>query len=221
MLDTSVVIAADVGPLEGDLAISCVTLAELHFGVLVATTRQVRAERLRRLLLLQRTFQALPLDEGTEWFQPSNLEITDIAVGEKGLGNPATNVIPAKASARISIRFNDRHTGESLTRKIEAMAAPYGGSVRAVVSGEAFLTLPGAFSALVVEAVKAETGITPEISTSGGTSDARFLRALSPVIECGLSNATMHKRDEAVAVADLAALARIYRRIALAGLASG
>ena len=174
-----------------------------------------------KLVALLGELEALPLDEGTEWFQPSNLEITDIAVGEKGLGNPATNVIPAKASARISIRFNDRHTGESLTRKIEAMAAPYGGSVRAVVSGEAFLTLPGAFSALVVEAVKAETGITPEISTSGGTSDARFLRALSPVIECGLSNATMHKRDEAVAVADLAALARIYRRIALAGLASG
>jgi succinyl-diaminopimelate desuccinylase len=83
-----------------------------------------------------------------------------------------------------------------------------------VISGEAFLTLPGAFSELVAAAVEAETGLVPEASTSGGTSDARFLRALCPVIEFGLSNATMHKRDEAVAIADLDVLARIYRRIA-------
>jgi len=134
------------------------------------------------------------------------------------VGNPATNVIPPKAAARISIRFNDRHTGESLTELITTIAARHGGTARSVISGEAFITLPGAFSELVRDAVKAETGIEPEASTTGGTSDARFLRALCPVIEFGLNNATMHKRDEAVAIADLPVLARIYRRIAEAAL---
>ena len=169
-----------------------------------------------RLVAMLAELDALVLDEGTEWFQPSNLEITDLTVG-----NPATNVIPPKASARISIRFNDRHTGESLSAMVAEIAERHGGSARSVISGEAFLTLPGAFSALVVDAIAAETGLEAEISTSGGTSDARFLKALCPVIEFGLSNATMHKRDEAVAVADLEALARIYRRIVLAGLAGG
>ncbi|MFA7602134.1 MAG: succinyl-diaminopimelate desuccinylase [Novosphingobium sp.] len=166
-----------------------------------------------RLVALLAELDALVLDEGTDWFQPSNLEITDIAIG-----NPATNVIPARASARISIRFNDRHTGAGLAERVAAIAARHGGTARAVVSGEAFLTLPGEFSQLVAGAVRAETGLTPEASTSGGTSDARFLRALCPVIEFGLSNATMHKRDEAVAIADLEVLARIYRRIAQAAL---
>ena len=102
-----------------------------------------------------------------------------------------------------------------------AEGAKHGATTRAVISGEAFLTLPGAFSALVVEAISAETGVQPEISTSGGTSDARFLKSLCPVIEFGLSNATMHKRDEAVAVADLESLARIYRRIVQAALQAG
>jgi succinyl-diaminopimelate desuccinylase len=167
-----------------------------------------------RLVALLAELDGLVLDEGTDWFQPSNLEITDIAIG-----NPATNVIPAKASARISIRFNDRHTGEGLAARVAEIAARHGGTTRAVISGEAFLTLPGAFSELVAAAVEAETGLAPEASTSGGTSDARFLRALCPVIEFGLSNATMHKRDEAVAIADLDVLARIYRRIAEAALA--
>lgn len=162
-----------------------------------------------KLVALLAELDALVLDEGTEWFQASNLEITDIAIG-----NPAHNVIPPQATARISIRFNDLHTGESLTRLVSDIAGRHGGTVRAVVSGEAFLTLPGPFSDLVREAVQAETGIAPEASTSGGTSDARFLRRLCPVIEFGLNNATMHKRDEAVAVADLPVLARIYRRIA-------
>jgi succinyl-diaminopimelate desuccinylase len=87
-----------------------------------------------------------------------------------------------------------------------------------VISGEPFLTPPGTFSALVAHAVEAETGMVPEASTSGGTSDARFLKDLCPVIEFGLVNATMHKRDEAVAIADLEAVARIYRHIALAAL---
>lgn len=157
---------------------------------------------------------ALVLDEGTDWFQPSNLEITDITVG-----NPATNVIPARAHARLSIRFNDLHTGQALADMVNAIAEKHGGTARAVVSGEAFLTPPGAFSAMVARAVEAETGLIPEASTTGGTSDARFLKALCPVIEFGLCNATMHKRDEAVAVPDLDALARIYARIATAALA--
>ncbi len=166
-----------------------------------------------KVVALLAELDALVLDEGTDWFQASNLEITDIAIG-----NPATNVIPARATARISIRFNDVHTGAGLAERVAGMAARHGATARAVVSGEAFLTLPGHFSRLVAEAVEVETGLVPEASTSGGTSDARFLRALCPVIEFGLSNATMHKRDEAVAIADLDVLARIYRRIAEAAL---
>lgn len=167
-----------------------------------------------RLIALLAELEALNLDEGTEWFQPSNLEVTDITVG-----NPATNVIPRQASARISIRFNDLHTGNSLARTVAAIAHRHGGTSRQMVSGEAFLTEPGAFSALLVDAIKAETGLEPDLSTTGGTSDARFLKAVCPVIEFGLCNATMHKRDEAVAVADLEVLARIYARVATAALA--
>ena len=168
-----------------------------------------------RLVAMLGELDAWVLDEGTEWFQPSNLEITDLEVG-----NPTTNVIPALAKGRISIRFNDRHSGASLTAQIEAIAARHGGTARCVVSGEPFLTEPGAFSGIVADAVKAETGLVPEASTTGGTSDARFLKDFGPVIDFGLSTATMHKRDEAVALADLETLARIYRRIAEAGLAS-
>ncbi len=167
-----------------------------------------------RMVAILAEIDALTLDVGTDWFQPSNIEITDIAIG-----NPAHNVIPPRATARISIRFNDLHSGEALASRIAGIAARHGGSARAEISGEAFLTPPGAFSELVRHAVEAGTGLTPELSTSGGTSDARFLRRLCPVIELGLCNATMHKRDEAVAIADLDALARIYRRIALAALA--
>ncbi len=169
-----------------------------------------------RLVALLAELDALVLDEGTDWFQPSNLEITEIVVG-----NPATNVIPPKATARISIRFNDRHTGASLAALVEEVARRHGGTTRPVISGEAFLTEPGDFSALLVAAIEAETGVTPDLSTTGGTSDARFLKAVCPVIEFGLCNATMHKRDEAVAMADLEALARIYARVARAALATG
>lgn len=167
-----------------------------------------------RLARMLAELDAMPLDQGTDWFQASNLEITDVAVG-----NPATNVIPSRAEARLSIRFNDRHTGAALAERVAEIAARHGGTARAMISGEPFLTPPGAFSALVAEAVKAETGLDPEPSTTGGTSDARFLRALCPVLEFGLVNATMHKRDEAVAVADLEVLARIYARIARGALA--
>lgn len=168
-----------------------------------------------RLVALLAELDALVLDEGSEWFQPSNLEVTDISVG-----NPAHNVIPAEARARISIRFNDLHTGQGLTAMVEEIAARHGGEVRAVISGESFLTMPGAFSAMLVEAIRSETGLEPELSTTGGTSDARFLRSVCPVIEFGLSNATMHKTDEAVAIPDLTVLARIYRRVAVAALSA-
>jgi succinyl-diaminopimelate desuccinylase len=166
-----------------------------------------------RLVAMLAELKAMPLDDGTDWFQASNLEVTDLTVG-----NPAHNLIPAKASARISIRFNDSHTGAQLAERVAEVAARHGGTARALISGEAFLTPPGAFSDLVSAAVEAETGIKPELSTSGGTSDARFLKSIAPVIEFGLCNATMHKRDEAVALDDLEGLARIYQRIAEATL---
>jgi succinyl-diaminopimelate desuccinylase len=168
---------------------------------------------LPRLVAMLAELDALALDEGTDWFQPSNLEITEIEAP-----NPATNVIPATARARLSVRFNDLHTGAELAERITQIAQRHGGSARPVISGEPFLTPPGAFSDIVAAAVEAETGLKPEPSTTGGTSDARFLRAVCPVIEFGLTNATMHKRDEAVALADLDTLTRIYRRIALAAL---
>ena len=166
-----------------------------------------------RMVAMLTELDALILDEGTEWFQPSNLEITEVEVG-----NPATNVIPARVTARLSIRFNDCHTGQQLADRISEIATRHGGAARPVISGEPFLTPPGEFSTLVADAVRAETGLDPEPSTTGGTSDARFLRSVCPVIEFGLCNATMHKRDEAVALADLDALSRIYTRIAIAAL---
>ena len=162
-----------------------------------------------KLVAMLADLDALVLDEGTDWFQPSNLEITDLEVG-----NPAHNVIPAVAKARISIRFNDCHSGASLSEKVGAIAQEHGGTALPIISGEPFLTPPGTFSDIIAAAVKAETGVDPEPSTTGGTSDARFLRSVCPVIEFGLVNATMHKTDEAVAVEDLAVLSRIYARIA-------
>jgi succinyl-diaminopimelate desuccinylase len=150
---------------------------------------------------------ALILDEGSDWFQPSNLEVTDLDVG-----NPATNVIPARARARLSIRFNDLHTGAALAERVEIIVKRHAPDaiVTPRISGEAFLTEPGPLSTLISAAIEAETGRIPELSTTGGTSDARFLRALCPVVEFGLLNATMHKLDEAVAVADLETLTAIY-----------
>jgi succinyl-diaminopimelate desuccinylase len=171
---------------------------------------------LPRLVALLAELDALVLDDGTDWFQPSNLEITDIEVG-----NPAHNVIPPAARARISIRFNDLHSGPRLGERVREIAARHGATARPVVSGESYLTPPGELSDIVSAAILAETGIKPELSTSGGTSDARFLKDLCPVIDFGPPNATMHKRDEAVALDDLEALARIYRRVALAALQSG
>jgi succinyl-diaminopimelate desuccinylase len=160
-----------------------------------------------RLLRILSAIDAVVLDEGTDWFQPSNIEITDVAVG-----NSATNVIPARATARINIRFNNLHRGEELVERVRGIVAVEGGTLTAKVSGEAFLTDPGPLSEMISGAIQAVTGQAPELSTSGGTSDARFLCKLCPVIEFGLNNATMHKRDEAVSVADLRDLAAIYAK---------
>ena len=153
---------------------------------------------------------AIVLDEGTDWFQPSNIEVTDLTVG-----NPATNVIPAAASARLSIRFNDRHNGAELVERIQAVLDEHapGAKLTARISGEAFFTPPGTLSGLVAAAITRNTGIDPELSTSGGTSDARFLSRVCPVVEFGLTNATMHKLDEAVAIEDVRQLTAIYADI--------
>lgn len=166
-----------------------------------------------KLVAMLAELDSLVLDTGTDWFQPSNLEITDMEVGNK-----AHNVIPAQAKARISIRFNDLHSGASLSERVVAIAEKHGGTALPIISGEPFLTEPGAFSHMLADAIEAETGLKPEQSTTGGTSDARFLRAVCPVIEFGLCNATMHKRDEAVAIPDLDVLTRIYTRAALGAL---
>jgi succinyl-diaminopimelate desuccinylase len=161
-----------------------------------------------KLVAILTEIEAITLDTGTEWFQPSNIEITDITVG-----NPATNVIPAKAQARLSIRFNDLHSGDGLVERLRELVESSGGTLEAMVSGEAFLTPPGELSDTIADCVQAVTGLRPEPSTTGGTSDARFLSKICPVVEFGLCNATMHKLDEAVAIADLDTLSAIYRRV--------
>lgn len=163
-----------------------------------------------KLVRILAAIDTVTLDEGTAWFQPSNIEFTDLEVG-----NGATNVIPASARARLSIRFNDQQKGADLVAMIERIAQDVEPAAKVIgkISGEAFLTPPGALSSLVAEAIRAETGIEADMSTTGGTSDARFLHALCPVVEFGLTNATMHKLDEAVPVEDLHTLTAIYRGI--------
>lgn len=157
---------------------------------------------------------AEPLDQGTEHFQPSTLQITTI-----DCGNPANNVIPAKARATVNIRFNDAHSGESLIAWAEALALAITmetGITFALnpdISGESFVTPPGPFVDLVARSVEAETGRAPELSTSGGTSDARFVKDHCPVVEFGLVGATMHQVDERVPVDQIETLKRIYARI--------
>ncbi len=166
-----------------------------------------------KMVAMLAELDSLVLDTGTDWFQPSNLEITEMEVGNK-----AHNVIPQQAKARISIRFNDLHSGASLSERVASIAENHGGRALPIISGEPFLTEPGAFSNMLADAIEAETGVKPEQSTTGGTSDARFLRTVCPVIEFGLCNATMHKRDEAVSIPDLDTLTRIYTRTALGAL---
>lgn len=193
---------------------SCVTWIEVEGREGHVAYPHLADNPLPRLVAMLAEYDALELDRGNAWFQPSNLEIIDIAVG-----NTASNVIPPRAQARLSVRFNDLHTGAEIAALMREIAARHGGAARPVIYGESFITPPGAFSEMIADAVEAETGLRPEASTTGGTSDARFLKDLCPVIEFGLCNATMHKRDEAVAIADLETLARIYARIAQAALA--
>ncbi|MFZ0267643.1 succinyl-diaminopimelate desuccinylase [Caulobacter sp.] len=158
--------------------------------------------------------QSRVLDDGYTGFQPSNLEVTTVDVG-----NTATNVIPASAKARINIRFNPAHQGKDLQAWIEQecreAAEGFSGRVEALckISGEAFLTAPGAFTDVIVAAVGDATGRVPELSTTGGTSDARFIRSLCPVVEFGLVGATMHAVDERVPVQEVQDLANIYQAL--------
>jgi succinyl-diaminopimelate desuccinylase len=152
----------------------------------------------------------LHLDDGTDQFPPSNLEFT-------GIDTPthASNVIPGSATAQLNIRFNNLQRGADLVKVVEEIAereAP-GANVRARISGEAFLTPPGPLYDVVVQAIEEETGEKPELSTSGGTSDGRFLIQLCPVVDFGLPNATMHKVNECAAVADIEQLSRTYARV--------
>ncbi|THD85352.1 succinyl-diaminopimelate desuccinylase [Aliigemmobacter aestuarii] len=154
------------------------------------------------------------LDRGTDHFDPSTLAITTIDTG-----NPANNVIPAQCRATVNIRFNDLHSGASLSVWLRGMAdqvqAETGVTMdmTASISGESFLTPPGEFSAMIARAVQAETGRIPEASTSGGTSDARFVKDLCPVVEFGLVGKTMHQVDERVPVEQIVQLKGIYTRI--------
>ncbi|WP_333817292.1 succinyl-diaminopimelate desuccinylase [Tabrizicola sp.] len=169
---------------------------------------------LSAMVKLLARLEAEPLDRGTQHFDPSTLAITTI-----DCGNPAGNVIPAKATARINIRFNDTHSGDTLSawlrHEAEAVAETTGTTIalKISVSGEAFLTPPGELSAMVAKAVQAETGRKPVASTSGGTSDARFIKDHCPVVEFGLVGKTMHQVNERVAVDQIDQLKAIYTRI--------
>ena len=162
--------------------------------------------------ILARFYDA-PLDYGSVYFSPSNLEVTTIDVG-----NPTVNVIPASAEARFNVRFNDRQSADALKALFTEQATlalagmDLSLSLEFDPSSDAFLTEPGPLDALLSEAVSEITGLTPSLATDGGTSDARFIKEYCPVVEFGLSNATIHKVDEHVAIADLEQLTAVYRR---------
>ena len=169
---------------------------------------------IRYLVRIMSELMSESLDYGNDFFDPSNLEFTSVDVG-----NRATNVIPAEASARFNVRFNDRHTQASLknwleTRCVQAAAGDVSCRIEyAQGNSDAFLTRPGPFVDLVAGAIADVTGRKPSLSTSGGTSDARFIKDYCPVIEFGLVGQTMHQVDERVPTADLVALTAVYRRI--------
>src|SRR5687768_3278074 len=163
-----------------------------------------------KLARVVEALEAVHLDDGTDAFPPSNLEFTGISTPTQ-----ASNVIPATATAQLNIRFNNLQRGADLVRMVEEIAqreAP-GAKVRARISGEAFLTPPGELYDVLVSAIREETGVDPELSTSGGTSDGRFLIQLCPVVDFGLPNASMHKVGEHARVEDIRALSRIYKRV--------
>ena len=153
---------------------------------------------------------AAKLDGGNAFFQPSSLQITTVDVG-----NPVTNVIPGLATARLNIRFNDGHTGASLTAWLREVLDKHTPEAELTVSisGEAFLTRPGREIEILAQAIESVTGIAPDRNTGGGTSDARFISRYCPVAEFGLVGATMHKVDEAVPIADLLQLTNVYKAL--------
>jgi succinyl-diaminopimelate desuccinylase len=189
-------------------------------GTLVVTGKQAhvayphRGENpIRGMVQILAALMAEPLDAGSASFQPSNLEFTTVDVG-----NPTVNLIPGEARARFNIRYNDCHTQDSLKRLIEQRAAKAAGAVRHTIAWEpsnadVFVTAPGPFTDMVAAAIKTATGHQPELSTSGGTSDARFIKDYCPVVEFGLVGQTMHQVDERVPVADFTTLTAIYRDI--------
>ena len=158
--------------------------------------------------------QSRVLDEGYPRFPPSNLEVTTIDTG-----NPTTNVIPARVSARLNIRFNPAHDGEGLIAWLEEecrlAGVGFDGRIELVpaLTGNAFITEPGPFVSVVADAVEAVVGAAPELTTTGGISDARFIRRLCPVVELGLVGASMHAVGEHAAVADIETLSRVYERV--------
>jgi succinyl-diaminopimelate desuccinylase len=160
-----------------------------------------------RLVAMLHTLTTAELDRGSTHFQPSNLQVSTIDIG-----NPASNVIPATARAVFNIRFNDLWTSERLkswlVERLDAVGGRY--TLDISVSGESFLTAPGSLSDRLAEAIRRVTGRTPELSTTGGTSDARFIQTYCPVVEFGLVGQTMHKVDERVQLADLLELSKIY-----------
>ena len=171
---------------------------------------QLADNPLPRLVATLAVLDGHELDQGTANFQPSNLEITTVDVG-----NPASNIIPASASATFNIRFNDMHTGASLTAWLTGVCDAHAGDhdFHIRIGGEAFLTPPGPLSDIISDAVEQVLGSRPELSTTGGTSDARFIKDLCPVAEFGLVGQTMHKVDERVLLADLAALSDVYTAV--------
>jgi succinyl-diaminopimelate desuccinylase len=190
-------------------------------GTLTVTGRQghvaypqLAENPIRALTALMTALMAAPLDHGSAHFEPSNLEFTSVDVG-----NPVVNLIPGEARARFNIRFNDCHDQASLKTLIETRAqAAAGAQTRWRIDWEpsnadVFLTQPGAFVDLVVGAIAEIAGHTPKLSTTGGTSDARFIKSYCPVLEFGLVGRTMHQTDECTPVADLALLTAVYHRI--------
>ena len=161
-----------------------------------------------RLVAMLHALTTAKLDRGTEHFPPSTLQVSTIDIG-----NPASNVIPASAQAVFNIRFNDHWTSERLKRwiadRLDGVGGRYTLDIR--VSGESFLVPPSIIGDRLAEAIRRVTGRTPEFSTTGGTSDARFIQALCPVAEFGLVGLTMHQVDERVELSDLASLTEIYR----------
>ncbi|MBI4184620.1 MAG: succinyl-diaminopimelate desuccinylase [Proteobacteria bacterium] len=175
------------------------------------TAYPARADNpVHRLIAMLAPFAAAPLDDGTADFEPSTLQVTTIDVG-----NPTVNVIPGEARAAFNIRFNDLHTAASIEERLRAAFDASGAryELRVMVSGEAFLTPPGPLSEVLVRAIERVTGSAPVLGTTGGTSDARFIRGVCPVAEFGLVGQSMHAADERVPLADLERLTEIYRAV--------